>query len=143
VDADHCRGNILELSLADMLDQPAQRRFGRAKRDTLPSYCRRCEVLAMCNGGCPRNRFAAAPGGEPGLNYLCPGYQRFFLHATPFVRQVAALVGAEEDTARAQVASSTSGARRMLGPATARLGRNEPCPCGSGRKYKHCCLRRS
>jgi hypothetical protein len=21
-----------------------------------------------------------------------------------------------------------------------RPGRNEPCPCGSGRKYKHCCL---
>ncbi|HNJ08571.1 MAG TPA: SEC-C metal-binding domain-containing protein [Plasticicumulans sp.] len=20
-----------------------------------------------------------------------------------------------------------------------RPGRNEPCPCGSGRKYKHCC----
>jgi tetratricopeptide (TPR) repeat protein len=22
----------------------------------------------------------------------------------------------------------------------AKIGRNEPCPCGSGRKYKHCCL---
>ncbi|PIQ63905.1 MAG: hypothetical protein COV99_00340, partial [Bacteroidetes bacterium CG12_big_fil_rev_8_21_14_0_65_60_17] len=21
------------------------------------------------------------------------------------------------------------------------IGRNEPCPCGSGRKYKHCCLK--
>lgn len=21
-----------------------------------------------------------------------------------------------------------------------KVGRNEPCPCGSGRKYKHCCL---
>jgi len=21
-------------------------------------------------------------------------------------------------------------------------GRNSPCPCGSGRKYKHCCLRK-
>lgn len=21
-----------------------------------------------------------------------------------------------------------------------RTGRNEPCPCGSGKKYKHCCL---
>ena len=20
------------------------------------------------------------------------------------------------------------------------IGRNEPCPCGSGKKYKHCCL---
>ena len=22
----------------------------------------------------------------------------------------------------------------------AAAGRNDPCPCGSGRKYKHCCL---
>ena len=21
------------------------------------------------------------------------------------------------------------------------VGRNDPCPCGSGRKFKHCCLR--
>ena len=25
----------------------------------------------------------------------------------------------------------------------AEVGRNQPCPCGSGRKYKHCCLRAS
>ena len=23
-------------------------------------------------------------------------------------------------------------------PAGAKVGRNEPCPCGSGKKYKHC-----
>jgi hypothetical protein len=21
-----------------------------------------------------------------------------------------------------------------------KTGRNDPCPCGSGKKYKHCCL---
>jgi hypothetical protein len=24
--------------------------------------------------------------------------------------------------------------------ATVKIGRNDPCPCGSGKKYKHCCL---
>ena len=24
---------------------------------------------------------------------------------------------------------------------TKKIGRNDPCPCGSGKKYKHCCLR--
>ena len=24
---------------------------------------------------------------------------------------------------------------------TKKLGRNDPCPCGSGKKYKHCCMR--
>ena len=28
----------------------------------------------------------------------------------------------------------------MNAPTSARPGRNEPCPCGSGRKYKQCCL---
>jgi hypothetical protein len=28
----------------------------------------------------------------------------------------------------------------MVSPSGARPGRNEPCHCGSGRKYKHCCL---
>lgn len=28
----------------------------------------------------------------------------------------------------------------MTATTIARPGRNEPCHCGSGRKYKHCCL---
>ncbi len=28
----------------------------------------------------------------------------------------------------------------MTSSTSARPGRNEPCHCGSGRKYKHCCL---
>jgi preprotein translocase subunit SecA len=24
-------------------------------------------------------------------------------------------------------------------PPAKKVGRNEPCPCGSGKKYKHCC----
>lgn len=23
-----------------------------------------------------------------------------------------------------------------------KIGRNDPCPCGSGKKYKNCCLRK-
>ncbi len=29
----------------------------------------------------------------------------------------------------------------MASPAHERVGRNDPCPCGSGKKYKRCCLR--
>ena len=89
-DPEHRGGNIRETPLAELLDGPAQRAFGRAKRDTLPRVCRECEVLAMCNGECPKNRFVPAPDGEPGLNYLCAGYKKFFAHARPFVDAVAA-----------------------------------------------------
>ena len=81
-------GNILQDSLQEMLESPGQRAFGRAKWDTLPHFCRECEVLDMCYGECPKNRFLSTPDGEPGLNYLCEGYKMFFTHIQPFVRQV-------------------------------------------------------
>jgi len=90
VDAEHCLGNIRETPLVELLESPAQRAFGEAKLDTLPRYCRTCEVRAMCNGECPKNRFIRTPDGEEGLNYLCAGYKRFFTHSLPFVAEVAA-----------------------------------------------------
>jgi uncharacterized protein len=89
VDEAHRLGNIVETALADMLDSAPQRAFGRAKQDALPRACRACEVLDMCNGECPRNRFALSPEGETGLNYLCAGYKRFFTRVRPFVDEVA------------------------------------------------------
>jgi len=89
VDADHRLGNIIETPLAELLENPAQRDFGRAKMDRLPEYCQQCEVLDMCHGGCPKNRFIKTPVGELGLNYLCQGYKRFFTHCKPFVEEVA------------------------------------------------------
>jgi uncharacterized protein len=91
VDEAHRVGNIRATPLVELLESPVQHAFGNAKLETLPRSCRSCEVKAMCNGGCPKNRFAQAPDGEPGLNYLCAGYRRFFTHCRPFVDQVAAL----------------------------------------------------
>jgi len=90
VDEEHRLGNIIETPLKQLLESPAQRAFGQAKWDTLPRYCRECEFLDMCNGGCPKNRFVKTPDGEKGLNYLCKGYKRFFSHCRPWVDEVAA-----------------------------------------------------
>jgi uncharacterized protein len=90
VDAAHRVGNIRETPLAELLESPAQRAFGQAKLDSLPRVCRTCEVLDMCNGECPRNRFVTDLEGGPPLNYLCAGYEKFFRHARPFVAAVAA-----------------------------------------------------
>jgi len=84
-------GNIREQSLSSLLAHPRQRAFGRDKWKSLPKYCLECEVLDMCHGECPKNRFISTPGGEPGLNYLCEGYRRFFNHIRPFARAVAEL----------------------------------------------------
>lgn len=85
VDKEHFLGNINDISLSEFLDSPRQKAFGEKKLLTLPRYCLECEVLAMCNGECPKNRFIRTPDGEPGLNYLCEGYRKFFNHCRPFV----------------------------------------------------------
>jgi uncharacterized protein len=122
-------GNILETSLVELIEGKAQRAFGQDKQGMLPHLCRECEVLAMCNGGCPKDRCIKTPSGEPGLNYLCEGYKRFFIHCRPFVEQLAALRRSHNlETLAIPVEIKV------------KTGRNDPCPCGSGRKYKKCCM---
>ena len=70
-------GNIQETHMIELVASEQQRQFGRHKLDSLPQYCRACEVRFACHGGCPRNRFIETPDGEAGLNYLCAGYKLF------------------------------------------------------------------
>ncbi len=87
-------GNLLNTSLGDMVESPEQYAFGRAKSLTLPAYCRSCEVRFACNGECPKHRFATTPDGEPGLNYFCPSYKKFFTHIDAPMRTMTALLRA-------------------------------------------------
>jgi uncharacterized protein len=87
-DNDHLIGNIRDITLSALLDSRKQQSFGRYKSLSLPEFCKRCEVLSMCNGECPKNRFIRTPDGEPGLNYLCAGYKSFFTHCRPFIEAV-------------------------------------------------------
>jgi serine-type anaerobic sulfatase-maturating enzyme len=73
-------GNIQTTHMLDLVSSARQQKFGYDKFDTLPQYCRQCEVLFACYGECPRNRFIKTPEGEPNLNYLCAGYKLFFKH---------------------------------------------------------------
>ena len=66
-------GNIATTPLVDLVASPQMRKFGEDKRDTLTKQCRQCEVRFLCNGGCPKDRFALSRDGEPGHNYLCAG----------------------------------------------------------------------
>lgn len=73
-------GNIRQQSLTEMLYGERQQQFGRNKHAGLPRQCRECRFLFACHGECPKNRFLKDKYGEPGLNYLCKGYQQFFAH---------------------------------------------------------------
>ena len=136
-----CRlGNIRENPLSEMVASEKQRRFGQAKRDTLPRLCRACEVRFVCHGGCPKNRFLRTPDGETGPNILCEGYKAFFTHVDRPMRIMASELKAERPPANIMriLAKEELEAQRRF----AHAGRNDPCPCGSGRKFKHCCGRR-
>lgn len=103
-------GNIHSSTIAAMMTSPAQMAFGAAKHDTLPQQCLDCRWLKACNGECPKNRFATTPDGQPGLNYLCAGYRRFFAHVAPYMDWMADALKREEapagimDTPLAQAA---------------------------------------
>ena len=78
-------GNIRMHTLIEMMFSERQQKFGNDKFDKLPSQCRNCKYLFACNGECPKNRFAITADGEPGLNYLCAGYHKYFEHVAPYM----------------------------------------------------------
>ena len=92
VEPDYRLGNIGQTPLQKLIVSEKQRRFGAAKYETLPKYCKACPVLAACYGECPRNRFIRAPDGEAGLNWLCAGYKAFFTHIDGPMKTMAALL---------------------------------------------------
>jgi uncharacterized protein len=86
---DYRLGTLREKPLDQMVFSPTQVKFGYAKSETLPRYCRECPFKTDCWGECPRNRLIRTPDGEPGLNYLSPGLKKFFKHALPEVELIA------------------------------------------------------
>ena len=137
VEPDYLLGNIKEVHMLDMVASDRQRKFGQDKMDTLPRYCQECDVRFACHGGCPRNRFISTPEGEPGLNYLCAGYMAFFRHVRRPMQVMAKLLEQQRGPAEIMQLFAAEDKARME-QILANTGRNDPCPCGSGRKFKHC-----
>jgi len=139
VEPDYKLGNIMDVPLSEIVISDRQHKFGLAKRDTLPQYCVDCDVRFVCNGGCPKNRFIQTPDGTPGLNYLCAGYKTFFTHINEPMRVMANELA--QRRAPANVMRYVRQKDAQLDALFAAVGRNDPCPCGSGLKFKKCHLR--
>jgi uncharacterized protein len=129
-------GNVLESSLGAMVQSPQQRAFGNAKYDTLPAYCRNCDYLRACYGECPKHRFIKTPDGEPGLNYLCAAYKKFYSHVDPYMAFMAGELAQQRPPENVM---EWTRERDRASSVKRDVGRNDLCPCGSGRKYKKCC----
>ena len=129
-------GNVQEIPLVDMVASDFQRQFGLHKRDSLPQYCRECEVRFVCNGGCPKDRILLTPDGEPGLNFLCDGFKHFFTHIDRPMHMMASEL--QQQRAPANVMRILVEEEAQVQRRFATAQRNDPCPCGSGRKFKQC-----
>jgi uncharacterized protein len=93
-------------------------------------------LLSVCNGECPKNRFIETPDGQAGLNYLCAGYKAFFRHADTPMRIMADLI--RRGRLAEEVMAISAREEGNLKAKFATAGRNDPCPCGSGKKFKRC-----
>jgi uncharacterized protein len=122
--------------MIDLVSSEKQRRFGQDKKDSLSRTCRECEVLHICNGECPKNRFLETPDGEQGLNYLCTGYKAFFKHADKPMRVMADLL--RRNRLASEVMAILAREEEDLKARLAKARRNDSCPYGSGKKVKNC-----
>jgi uncharacterized protein len=137
VEPDYLLGNIEETHMIELVASDKQRQFGKDKFETLPQYCLDCDVRFACHGGCPKNRFIETPDGEPGLNYLCAGYKAFFHHIDHPMKIMGDLLRQNRAPAEIMIILEREEDAR-LGEAFSKTRRNEPCPCGSGKKFKQC-----
>lgn len=136
VEPDYLLGNIQDEHMVEMVASEQQLKFGQDKRSALPQYCLGCDVRFACHGECPKNRFLTAPDGEPGLNYLCAGFKQFFHHVDLPMRIMAGLI--RRGRQAAEVMQLLPAQEAKIAKALAQARRNDPCPCGSGRKAKLC-----
>jgi len=71
-------------------------------------------------------------GGEPtlmGLNYLCAGFMDFFHYVDFPMKLMAGLIRRKRPATEVMT---------IMERAFAGVGRNDPCPCNNGRKFKLC-----
>lgn len=128
VHPDYLLGNIKDMNLSGIVNGEKQVKFGRDKYSTLPDKCLKCEYLKLCYGACPKDRMS------DGLNYLCEGFYQFYQFTEPYFM---AMVSALNSRRPPSEFRNFLQFKERPNP-----GRNDICPCLSGKKYKNCCGRR-
>ena len=120
-------GNILENKWEDILKSPIYYKFGQEKSNWHPN-CVSCSFINLCHGDCQKFR-VGHPQNSTILSVLCKGWKKFYTHTLPRFKIIAEKIkNQHEINSKIQIKSK-------------KVGRNSPCPCGSGKKYKNCCMR--
>ena len=120
-------GNVMQDNLIELLNSDTQNSFGQLKSD-YPIKCMNCKWLKYCHGGCTKDRIRDPR--DNGISHFCQAYKIFFEYAHERILHLAERWVTEHSTDNSIIKSTFM---------TRKIGRNDPCPCGSGRKYKKCC----
>jgi uncharacterized protein len=123
-------GNVMKGNLEEMLNSKPQHAFGLLKAD-LPGTCEQCKWLKHCWGGCTKDRIRD-PQDEK-LNHFCQSFKMFFEHADARLQLLA------ENWKNQKTVAEREALIKSIKLGKIKVGRNEPCPCGSGKKFKKCC----
>lgn len=127
--------NIIELNISDEAIQ-----FGLDKFETLNEKCRNCRYLRNCNGGCPKHRFERGPSGKADHNYLCEAYFEFFHYSEEAMLTMAKFIQQRRAPSSIMDVYRLKAIHAKYEASSNNIGRNAPCPCGSGKKFKKCCF---
>jgi len=129
--AEYLLGNIVEKSWTDVYGSADFADFSNRKAKW-STRCERCSYLDLCAGDCMRYRILpAAPGDDSLVSWFCEGWEKFYSHSLQKFNAICCQIRREK-----QKISSRQGT-----PSIPKVGRNQPCPCGSSLKYKKCCGR--
>jgi uncharacterized protein len=133
-------GNVQTDSWYALQQSPVYTAFGQ-KKCQWNELCDECDYLWLCGGDCLKHRFCNNNGTPTRMSHLCEGWKMFYEHTLPRFRTLAKQVVDEREqmqreAMRQRQAQQMGNARQQ--PAKA-PGRNDPCTCGSGKKFKKCC----
>ena len=135
VRADLKLGNVADDSWEALQQSPKYLEFGRQKAQW-NERCGDCAFIDYCSADCLKHRLPCGGDNPQTLSWLCEGWRQFYSHALPGFKRLAKEIKEERERDRQQMLDRRG---MQSNPATGAPGRNAPCPCGSGRKYKKCC----
>ena len=134
-------GNIMDSDWEFFLEHPLYEKFG-IRKSQWNEKCDTCPYVKYCLGCCQKNRLNHGKNPRD-LSALCAGWEMFYQHTLPRFKSLANHIRKERERAaqQEQIERSRAIAAQRAFANTAKIGRNDPCPCGSGKKYKKCCGR--
>jgi len=129
-------GNVMTGTWDDFINNPIYLDFGKRK-SRLNQKCKECKYLFLCAGCCPKNRFGKGIVAPERLSALCEGWEIFFSHTIERFKKLAEEI---KNQRQKELEARKNAFANFANPIKfTKIGRNEPCPCGSGKKYKKCC----